>query len=276
MSMFKHLYHGSLLSDESLLYAREYYQPQPSRPTAADELARWTTRLTVQPELACARELAGLSDAELAALDAEFVRSPVRRRTDRLRHAIPLGAVLCAIGALGLGLHAAFFSMSAGPLSVVQLLNIAVLAVGVALVAIGMLAAFGMVSLDTSYGKVGLYVGVLDEQHPWLYKALLLLPHEAAQAYRLRVLNERGALRGVDCIMMRETAQAHENVELTRPARDVAEQLQQRVVPVPDGVAATEPRLVSVAPTGEEAGQGGAGRSVRAFGPSGVDRRLSN
>src|SRR5437867_4351205 len=68
-----------------------------------------------------ARELAGLSETELAALEVEFMRSPFRQRTDALRFAIPTGALLCAVGALALLLHVNAFALpSDPPVSVIE------------------------------------------------------------------------------------------------------------------------------------------------------------
>jgi hypothetical protein len=83
------------------------------------------------------------------------------------------------------------------------------------------------VHLDLAWGTAGLYVGRLDEQHPWLYKVLATTRHPAAEAYRQDVLKRRGALRGLDWIVMRELVRAHDAVDATRFARTVSEQLQQ-------------------------------------------------
>jgi hypothetical protein len=67
----------------------------------------------------------------------------------------------------------------------------------------------------------------------------------AADAYRRHVLSERGPLRGVDYLMMREIAHANDALEMTRVARSVAEQL--ACVDVPSAaLQGKEPRLVSV------------------------------
>jgi len=250
MSLLSHLYRGSLLSDESLLQARERYLPMQLAPSPRAAFAQWTERVALEPELVSARELAGLSEAELAALDVEFMRTPFRQRTDALRFAIPSGALLCAVGALALLLHVNSFALPGDPpVSVIQASGAAALLGGLILICLGVLGAFSMISLDASHGRVGLYVGVLNEQHPWLYKTRLVIRDGAAEEYRQRVLRERGPLRGVDYLMMREIAQAHESLEMTKTARTVAQQVQR---PDPKLDQAAEPRLIAIAPIGEE------------------------
>jgi hypothetical protein len=137
-----------------------------------------------------------------------------------------------------------------------------------------------MSSVDLAYGHVGLYVGPLNEQHPWLYKAYLLMRNGAAQEYRQRVLGQRGMLRGVDCVLMGEIARADEERVMTLTARSVAEQVQQRL-PVPAVEAAQEPQAAgSTAPLavlteGAESDPERASQSstVRAFAPLPADRR---
>jgi hypothetical protein len=60
-------------------------------------------------------------------------------------------------------------------------------------------------------------------------------------------LRERGLLRGVDYIMMRELVQAQEALARVRPARYVAEQFQ--TLPVAAQAIVHEPRLVRVGAT---------------------------
>ena len=250
MSLLSHLYRGSLLSDESLLQARERYLPMQPAPSPRAAFGQWTERVALQPELVSARELAGLSEAELAALEVEFMRAPFRQRTDALRFAIPAGALLCAIGALALLLHANSFALPADPpVSVIEASGATGLLGGLILICLGVLGAFSMISLDASHGRVGLYVGVLNEQHPWLYNTRLVIRDGAAEEYRQRVLRERGPLRGVDYLLMREIAQAHESLELTKTARSVAQQVQRsdaKLEPV------AEPRRIAIAPIADE------------------------
>ena len=233
---------GSFISTERLMQAREFYAPRREALSVEAEYAAWTQRLTVQGELGAARELASLSDERLAALEAEFTRSPMRQRTDAMRFAIPAGVGVMAIGCVGLAFERWAGSAAAAGYTGSQMLSIALLGLGLVLLAAGALAAFSMLHLDLSHGMTGLYAGKLDEQHPWIYKTASLLPIGAAEEYRQSVLRDRGPLRGLDYIIMRELVEAHRLLESTRSTRSVAEQLQHVAVPGP-----TEPRLVRVA-----------------------------
>jgi hypothetical protein len=184
--------------------------------------AQWTERVSAQPYVVTARELSGLSNENLAALATEFEQVP--RPKYRWRLAIPAGVGALAFGSLLLGLG----QLDQGPsgLSALTITGALVAVAGGLSLAAGLLLSFRSVPLDQAYGVVGLYVGELNEQHPWLYKTYLLTNNEAAEAYRLRVLRERGVLRGVDYVMMAEIATAHENVELTQTARTMRERVQ--------------------------------------------------
>jgi hypothetical protein len=242
VSLIEQILGGSLLSNERLMQAREGYAPSRIELDAEAGYARWTERLAAQRDLDSARELAGLADEELKGLEAEFVRCPTRRRADRLRLAMPAGATLMLLGAVALVLAA----LGNGDVALVKGLGIAFVVAGVTAVGIGAFAAFSVLHLEVAHGTLGLYVGMLDEQHPWLYKAMRLCRHPAADEYRQRVLRERGALRGVDCVVMREIVRAQEVMEDTQPARSVAEQLQS-LPPRVELATAPEPRLVRVA-----------------------------
>lgn len=249
MSILKQIIDGSLLSSERLMREREFYSPlaaAASSDTAA--LAGWTKRVSVQTELASARELAGLSDAELAGLEAEFLRCQMRPRPAWQQHAVVIGVVLIALAGLGLALQG-FARFGEGPTRMLQATSVLLLLVGMIPLGAALAAVFGKLHLDLSYGTTGLYVGTLDERHPWLYKAISLTRHEAAEEYRQRVLMERGLLRGADYVVMREIVRAHESLDQMRPARAVAEELQLLPVPVlPVHVDAgiAEPRLVHI------------------------------
>ena len=245
MSLLQSLSEGSLLSDESLLQAREGYRPIPQASSAEVALEYWTKRMTTQHELAVAREMAGLSEETLAALASGFVRQPRRRRTDYLRFSIPVGAALLLAGALLLSADTSLLSSRGTAVTPVQTLAIGCLACGVIAVCIGVLVSFSMMPFDVAHGKLGLCTGLLDEQHPWLYKASLVMRDSAADGYRQRTLSERGPLRGIDYIMMREIAVAHDALEMTRIARSVSLQLNRAEQATPDGLS-KEPRLVSV------------------------------
>jgi len=98
--------------------------------------------------------------------------------------------------------------------------------------------------LDVSHGVAGLYAGQLNEQHPWLYKTLRLTNHHAGEDYRRRTRDARGPLRGIDYILMRELVRLEESMEQLRPARVVAEEVQQPTPTVDQGPP--ERRLVAV------------------------------
>lgn len=201
-------------------HARENYRPSRVVPTAEMAFAHWTERAAAQPALVTAREMAGLSNENLSALALEFEQSPQRKRRDVYRFAVPAGASATFLGVVLMTLHKlaeAPFLLGLG--GVVAILGFVALCVGV-------LVNFQRVPLEVAYGKVGLFVGELNEQHPWLYKTMLLMNNTAANAYRERVLQERGALRGVDYVMMEEIASVHESMELTQTARVVRDRVQ--------------------------------------------------
>jgi hypothetical protein len=248
MSLLQSLSHGSLFSDESLLQARDGYLPMAAASNAETAFGQWTQRVTTQSELSIARELAGLPDETLAGLAAVFARSPRRRRTDSLRFSIPLGAVLLVLGAVILGVDA---SSAGNALSPMRTLGIGCLAAGAIAVIVGVLAAFSMMALDVAHGTLGLHVGLLDEQHPWLYKASHVTRDDTVDAYRRRILGERGPLRGTDYLLMREIARANDAMDMTRVARTVSARLNQLDI-APAEVQGKEPRLVSVVSSSAE------------------------
>lgn len=279
MSVLDNLFHWSLLSESTLMQAREGYKPTPAAANAAMEFAQRTERMSTQSDIVAAREIAGLPEDSLSALATEFAHAPRRRRTDRLRLAIPSGVMLFAAGLFGLLLNGGMPMPASGSLSDLQLLSSACLAAGVIAGAVGALAAFSLMSIDVAYGKVGLYVGLLNEQHPWLYKTVLVMRNPAAQEYRLRVLAERGVLRGVDYVLMREIARADEAQVMTQTARAVAEQVQ-LPQPIPLGEVAATRRLLKEVPDEAQSLQSLAQledqsqrSSVLAFAPSGERRR---
>ena len=248
-SMFGQLVQGSLASTAGLERSREGYRPSGSSESGQRQLARLSLRMTRQPELATAREIAGLSAAELAALATEFTLSPRRKRTDLMRFATPAGVLVFAAGLAGLMLQEASLGAAGrGVLSAFEIICLGSLIAGLFAVAMGTMKAFSLTSVDLAYGHLGLYTGALDEQHPWLYKTYLLMRNSAAQAYRDRVLQERGVLRGVDYVLMREIARADEERVMTLTARAVAAQVQGisegQASPRPE--AAGEPRLTLV------------------------------
>ena len=249
-SMFGQLTQSTFTSDAAMQRSREGYRPKvsPLRSGQA-QLALWSERLTQQSELATARQIAGLSDAELATLATEFALSPRYRRTDKMRFAAPVGVVAFAVGLLGLMLQdASLGAAGRGMLSAFEVLCLGSLLGGLIAVAFATTKAFGLTSVQLAYGQAGLYCGVLDEQHPWLYKTFLLMRNAAALEYRDTVLRDRGVLRGVDCVLMREIAHADEERVMTLTARAVAEQVQGREAGVehPADTGHAEPRLTLV------------------------------
>jgi hypothetical protein len=231
-SIFDQLSQVSMASKAALHRSREGYGPgvaQEAARLAQARMARWSERLTQQGELATARQIAGLGDTELAALAREFTLSPRLRRTDRMRFAAPLGVVSFIAGLFGLMLQdASIGAAGQGTLAAFEVLCLSGLLGGLIAVALSTTKAFSLTSVELAYGQIGLFAGALDEQHPWLYKAFLLMRNAAALEYRESVLRDRGVLRGVDCVLMREIARADEERAMTLTARHVAEQVQQR------------------------------------------------
>jgi len=243
MSLLQQIIDGALVSRQRLMQSREFYSPSERQGPARVALARWTNRVLEQPALSVARELAGLSGPELDELEAEFRSSPMRQRPQWVRYAVIVGIVLLVLAGLGLGLKA-LMSLGETGGGILQAVSVACLLMGLVPLGVVLISALGGLHLDLSYGTVGLYVGKLDEQHPWLYAALSLTSNDAAEEYRQRILSERGFLRGADFVMMRELVQAQEALERVRPARSVAEQLQS--MPVTSHPSANEPRLFPV------------------------------
>ena len=243
MSLLQQIIDGSLVSRERLMQSREFYSPSEKKAPARVALARWTNRVLEQPALGVARELAGLSEPELDELEAEFRRCPMRQPPQWVRYAVVVGIVLLALAGLGLGVQA-LTSLGETAGRTLQAASVACLLIGLLPLGVGLISALGGLQLDLSYGTVGLYVGKLDEQHPWLYDARSLTKHGIAEEYRQRTLHERGLLRGADFVMMRELVQAQEALARVRAARSVAEQFQS--LPVAAQAIVHEPRLVRV------------------------------
>ena len=236
---------GSLLSKERLLQAREHYTPSGALPPE-QAFARWTQRISVQAELGSAREIAGLSEEELAAMEAEFMRCPVRPRSARVRQAVPAGLALASLGGVGLLLQGLFGGLGAGAQPAMQMGAATCLLIGLVVLAVGFLSAFGTLHLELCHGTTGLYFGKLDEQHPWVHKTMALTHYPAADEYRQRVLRERGWLRGVDYVMMKEIVRVQDALEQALPTRSVAERLQLLPAPQKSGAKSQKPRLVRV------------------------------
>lgn len=243
MSFLDTLWRGSLLSRERLMQAREQYAPTAADAAPLRSFADWTQRLLVQNELAAAREIAGLSDAELAAMEAEFLRSPVRAHAPAARTTVPAGALLIAVGGAGL-LVCTLLGAAEAPW--VQGAFAAGLLIGLLVLCAGLIVAFGTVHVELCHGTAGLLFGRLNEQHPWLYDTTRLTQTPAAEQYRQRVLRGRGCLRGVDCILMREIVRVDEAMTQMRPARALADQIQRASAPARSRRAGEQVRLIDV------------------------------
>ena len=245
MSLLQQLIDVSLVSRQRLMQAREFYSPSPNV-SSQMSLARWTKRVAEQPALEVARELAGLSDPELDHLEAEFVSCPMRQPPPWVRYVVMVGAVLVVLAAIGLGLHA-LTNLEETASRTLQTASVALLLAGLLPLAAGLISAFSGLHLDLSYGTAGLYVGKLNEQHPWIYDAMSLTSHDAAEDYRQRTLRERGPMRGADHVMMRELVRAYDALERVQAARVVGERLQ--LLPVAAQACGHEPRLVRIGAT---------------------------
>lgn len=243
MSILNHLLDGSLIGRDRLMQAREFYSPSRATMPSETAFARWTQLIAVRSELGSAREMAGLVDAQLNVLESEFLRCQTRPRSAWARHGLWVGALFIALACAGFAMGDVA-GVEAGARRALSSFAVALLIAGSSSIAVSGLTAFSGLHLDLNYGTTGLYVGLLDEQHPWLYKTMSLVRHEAAETYRRTVLRERGPLRGLDYVMMRELVATHDALERMRPASTVAEQLQSQ--PKPIEALSAEPRLVQV------------------------------
>ena len=263
MSLLEQVMDGSLVSKERLMQARQFYAPMRAGATTEQAFARWTERLPVQSELASARELAGMSDAELIEMEAQFVRSPLRPKPERFRNGLRTGAALAVAGAFGLALQALTVGFGDAGYRVLQMFSVTCLLAATCIAAASAYVAFASLHLDLSHGTLGLYVGRLDEQHPWLYESVAAARHPAAEEYRRHVLRARGPLRGMDFIIMRDIVRTQDALDRTQWARSVAEALQ-RPARATDSLA-SEPRLVRVGSRGDQR-EGSLARRVEAQG----------
>ena len=234
---------GSLISGERLMQAREQYSPTAADGAPLRSFGDWTQRLCVQDELTTAREMAGLSDAELTSMETEFLQSPMRPRSRATRATVPTGALGVALSGAGL---LACALLGAAETRWLQGACAAGLLISLLVMCTGLLIAFGSVHLEICHGTAGLLFGRLNEQHPWLFKAMRLTQTPAAEQYRQRVLRERGCLRGVDCVLMREIVRVDEAMTHMRPARAVAEQIQRAGAPARSRRSGEQVRLVDV------------------------------
>lgn len=184
----------------------------------ASSLEDWARRISVQPEIVVTRELAGLGEEQLHGLEEAFRQRPRWSLARAWRWLVGTGLGLLAGSVAGLewARHDAQYLVPA-----LVLMGVAVLVAGA-----GGVLSLAHQPVQAGYLKAGLCASVLDEQHPWLYRTLLLMRDPGAEAYRQKVLRERGKLRGVDYLMMREIASVSESLALTQPARSVFERVQ--------------------------------------------------
>jgi hypothetical protein len=216
---------GSLMTDIDVPHVRESYRSSQAAPTAKMAFAQWTERIARLPDLVASRELAGLSDDQLSALALEFENAPRYKRTDIFRFSFAVAALLALAGA---GLAYGEFTTPDKAAGLSPLVVGAAAFAGAAFIALcaGTLTRLRLVPTEAAYGKVGLLVGVLNEQHPWLYNAYFVIRNPAAHAYREKVVRKRGPIRGMDYLLMRQVAELEEDMALTQNTRAVVAALQ--------------------------------------------------
>ncbi len=237
-----------IVSDQRPLEAR----PTEGRdvvPTGrASSLVEWAQRALMQSEIASARELAGLTDAELTHLENEFSGCRTRPRPAWQRDAIPLGIAFLLLAGCAFAAPEYLFRVSNAVAQILRIAGTALLVIGVLALSARYLASFTGTALDRAYSTLGLYVSELQDRHPWLYDTFSVARHEAADEYRCKVLNERGLLRGADYVLMCEIVRVHEALDRARPASFVVEALQLLPTPAPnaDDAGGAESRLVPI------------------------------
>lgn len=213
------------MTDDDVLHAREHYRPSRGPSTPAQAFAHWTARVAETPDLVVCRELAGLPDEQLQALALAYEQAPRHRRSDVFRFSFGAAAVLALAGAAlaiaELTIPGPVVGRSTYFLGAGAFLGGAFIAL-----CVGALSALRQVPTEAAYTKLGLLVGPLDPQHPWLYKAWFVVRNPAAMAYRDKVVRERGPVRGLDHVLMRRIADLQENMDLTLNARAVAATVQ--------------------------------------------------
>ena len=265
--------------DEAPVRAPHPYFPLPVTASAATAYGHWTRKLATQSALGIARELAGLSESRLDELAGQFARVPQRQRTDKLRLSIPLAAALLLCGVMALVFDASLRATGNTGMSLLQGLAIGCLGGGAGAGGLGVLASFAIKPLEVAHLNLGQFVGLLDEQHPWLYVASQTMRNSAADEYRQRILHERGPLRGIDYLMMSEVARMNDALDGTQVARNVAERLNTQDTSNAK-TSVCEPRLATVSASSASCtGASGFGgkdahvTSIRPIEASGVDRR---
>jgi len=239
-----------MISDKHLLEARPCHEPDAVAAAAAgrSSLAEWAQRALLQSEIASARELAGLTDAELTHLENEFSGCRTRPRPAWQRDAVPLGIALLLLAGCAFAAPEYLVRLSDFNAQLVRIAGAALVLIGVSALSARYLASITGAPLDRTYSTLGLYVSQLQDRHPWLYETLSVARHEAADEYRCKVLNERGLLRGADYVLMCEIVRVHEALDRARPASFVVEALQLLPTPAPnaDDAGGAESRLVPI------------------------------
>lgn len=205
---------------ETLPAAAPHEVAAPAMPPRRATLAQWAEKTAYHDDRELARLLAGLDDADLADLAAQYAARPAGARAPWVRAAQVLAGLLLLVAA---GAGWAYERLDQGLVAVVLVVS------ALAAFAAGTAAAVDRVRrapMLRNYRRVGLDVSVLDEFHPWLLEAHTLRLHPAAEEYRLQVITQRGALRGVDATMMKAIIRARETVEAARPSAAIARELQ--------------------------------------------------
>jgi len=237
------------MSDKRLLEALPAHQRDVAAAAGRPSLVDCARRALLQSEIASARELAGLTDAELAHLEHEFSRSQTRPRPAWQRDAAPLGIAFLLLAGFTFAVPEVVVQLSDADTQLVRLAGGALGLIGLLAFGAHWLALLTGAPLDRAYSLLGLYVSQLQDRHPWLYETLSVARHEAADAYRCKVLDERGLLRGADYVLMCEIVRVHDALDRARPASFVVEALQllPAASPPVDGGGGAEPRLVPIA-----------------------------
>lgn len=183
-------------------------------------LLQWAEKTAHDGDRDLARLLAGLDDVELADLASQYAARPSGPQAPWVRAAQVLTGVLLLVAAA-----AGWAYDRLDPVLVAVVIAVSALCAFGA----GTAAAVDRVRrapMLRNYRRVGLFVSVLDEFHPWLLETQMLRLHPAAEEYRRQVISQRGALRGVDATMMRSIIRARETLEAARPAAAIARELQ--------------------------------------------------
>lgn len=176
---------------------------------AGADLARRALRATLQSEAETARELCAEPDAALAVLAAAFENqpTPITPRSWVLLTQLAFGFFALGVPCLASGAQ-----------------FVATMALGAsALMVVGLALAQGLrAPLWRAHQHLGLMLLPLDERHPWLYLAPPLLHSELARKHKESALHERGVLRGLDLVLMREYSRLDASLaELAAPHKVV-------------------------------------------------------